>query len=228
MRGGLEAEPALNLGHRCRLPAAKCSGVDLRPAMSLAFTFTASTSFFTRETSPFRQASNSSRKAPPPPPLLPWFPAPDSGVETELVPLPSVGVGELPLLPGPLLPLLLLAVRAGPGEEAAEAAAVVGESGASSPSAASSIAPLGGSGASSAGAGGEPGGPPRREEPRGGEGWRLDGGGGCCRAARRDVAIFTAQQPPTSNKTPLTTSGTESPTSGDGSSNWEFSKNLPE
>lgn len=45
-------------------PAAKCSGVDLRPAMSLAFTLPVSTRRFTRVTSPLRQASSSSRKAP--------------------------------------------------------------------------------------------------------------------------------------------------------------------
>lgn len=120
--------------------------------MSLAFTFTASTSFFTRDTSPFRQASNSSLKAPFAP-----LPLPESGVEPGLVPLPSVVVGELapPLLP----PLLLLLLRAGAGAGAGEVV-VVGEAGATSPSAVS-IAPLWGSGvASSAGAG---------EEPRGGE-----------------------------------------------------------
>lgn len=36
----------------------------MRPAMSLAFTFTESTSFFTLDTSPLRHASNSSLKAP--------------------------------------------------------------------------------------------------------------------------------------------------------------------
>lgn len=149
----------------------------MRPAMSLAFTFTASTSFFTLETSPFRQASNSSLKAPfapPPPPLLlllllPGLPLPESGVEPGLVPLPSVVVGELALL---LVLLLLLLVRAGAGE------VVVVEAGVTSPSAAFSMAPLWGSGlASSSGAGGEPGGVPGREEPRGGEDSREFG---CC------------------------------------------------
>ncbi|KAF3850602.1 hypothetical protein F7725_012374 [Dissostichus mawsoni] len=76
----------------------KWSGVDFRPAMSFAFTFTESTSLFTRETSPFRQASNSSLKAPP---LLPsaGLEAPDPGLET-LLPLPPevVVVEKLALL----------------------------------------------------------------------------------------------------------------------------------
>lgn len=156
-----------------RLPAAKCSGVDLRPAMSLAFTFTASTSFFTRDTSPFRQASNSSLKAPFAPLPPPGLELPESGVEPGLVPLPSVVVGELALLLVPLLPLLL--VRAGAGE------VVVGEAGVTSPSATFSIAPLWGSGvASSLDAGGEPGGVPGREEPRGGEDSRELCGSCCC------------------------------------------------
>lgn len=150
----------------------------MRPAMSLAFTFTASTSFFTLETSPFRQASNSSLNAPfppPPPPLpllllllLPGLPLPESGVVPGLVPLPSVVVGELALLLLPPMLLLLLAVRARAGEE--EEAVVVGEAVVTSPSAAFSIAPLLGRGvASSMGAGGEPGEVPGRVEPRGGE-----------------------------------------------------------
>lgn len=49
-------------------PAAKCRGVDFRPAMSLALTLPASTRRFTRVTSPLRQASSSSRKAPLPAP----------------------------------------------------------------------------------------------------------------------------------------------------------------
>lgn len=160
------------------LPAAKCRGVDLRPAMSLAFTFTASTSFFTLETSPFRQASNSSLNAPDPPLplLLPGLPLPESGVEPGLVPLPSVVVGELAVLLVPLL--LLLAVRARAVEVVV---VVVGEAGVTSPSAAFSIAPLLGSGvASSVGAGGEPGGVPGREEPRGGEDSREFGCCCCC------------------------------------------------
>lgn len=51
--------------------------------MSFAFTFTESTSLFTRETSPFRQASKSSLKAPPM--LLPpsmGLAAPELGLET--------------------------------------------------------------------------------------------------------------------------------------------------
>ena len=198
------------------LPAAKCRGVDFRPAISLAFTLTASTSFFTLDTSPFRQASNSSLNAPfappPPPPLLlplllpplPGLPLPESGVEPGLVPLPSVVVGELALLLVLLLLLpllLLLAVRARAGE------VVVGEAGATSPSAAFSIAPRWGSGvASSAGAGGEPGGVPGREEPRGGEDSREFGCCCCCWEVRRGVAIFTTQQSPLATKTLLTAS----------------------
>lgn len=121
------------------LPAAKCRGVDLRPAMSLALTFTASTSFFTLETSPFLQASNNSLKEPFAP-LLPGFPLLESGVEPGLVPLPSVVVGELALLLVVLLLLLvvvlllLLVVRAKAGE------VVVGEAGVTSPSPVFSIA----------------------------------------------------------------------------------------
>lgn len=181
--------------------------------MSLAFTFTASTSFFTLDTSPFRQASNSSLKAPfapPPPPLLPLLlqlpllpglPLSDSGVEPGLVPLPSVVVGELALLLVLLvvLLLLLLAVRARAGEVVVEVVVVVvllvvmvGEAGATSPSAAFSIAPLWGSGvASSVGAGGEAGGVPGREDSR-------EFGCCCCWELRRGVAIFTTV--PTSNK----------------------------
>lgn len=43
------------------LPAAKWSGLDFLPAVSLLFTFSSRTSRFTRSTSPFLQASNSSR-----------------------------------------------------------------------------------------------------------------------------------------------------------------------
>lgn len=110
----------------------------MRPAMSLAFTFTASTSFFTLETSPFLQASNNSLKEPFAP-LLPGFPLLESGVEPGLVPLPSVVVGELALLLVVLLLvvvllLLLLVVRAKAGE------VVVGEAGVTSPSPVFSIA----------------------------------------------------------------------------------------
>lgn len=139
--------------------------------MSLAFTFRTSTSFFTRETSPFRQASNSSLKAPfgQPPPLLLLLPGlllPVSGVETSLVPLLSVVVGELALL------LVLLLLRAGAGEE------VVGEAGVTSPSGVLSIPASRESGvASSDGAGGEPAGVMGREEPLVGEdSWEF----GCC------------------------------------------------
>lgn len=109
----------------------------MRPAMSLAFTFTASTSFFTLETSPFLQASNNSLKAPFAS-LLSGFPLLESGVEPGLVPLPSVVVGELALLLVVLLLvvllLLLLVVRAKAGE------VVVGEAGVTSPSPVFSIA----------------------------------------------------------------------------------------
>lgn len=183
------------------LPAAKCSGVDLRPAMSFAFTFTASTSFFTLETSPLRQASNSSLKAPFALPLLLPLPGsllPESGVEPALVPLPSVVVGELALLL--VLLLLLLLLRAGAGE-----VVVVGEAGAASPSAVFSILSPWESGvASSAGPGGEPGGVPGRIEPRGGEDSKEFGC--CCWEERRGVAIFTTQQSPLATKTLLTIS----------------------
>lgn len=153
------------------LPAAKCSGVDLRPAMSLAFTFTASTSFFTLETSPFLQASNSSLKAPfapmTPMPQLAGLLLPDSGVDPGLVALPSVVVGELALLllVLALVLLLLLALRARDGD-----VLVVGEAGFASPSATlSAPLPRGGREASSVDAGGEPGGVKGIEELRGGE-----------------------------------------------------------
>lgn len=132
----------------------------MRPAMSLAFTFTASTSFFTLETSPFLQASNNSLKAPFAP-LLPGFPLLESGVELGLVPLPSVVLGELALLlvvllllvVVVLLLLLLLVARAKAGE------VVVGEAGVTSPSPVFSIAaPWGRELTSSVDAGGEPGG----------------------------------------------------------------------
>lgn len=163
--------------------------------MSLAFTFSASTSFFTFETSPFRQASNSSLNAPALPVLVP----PESGVEPGLV--PSVVVGELAvllvLLELELLELLLLELRAGAGE------LLLGEAGVTSPSAGlSPAAPRGGGEASSAGTGGEPGGVAGREEPRGGEDSRELG---CCEE-RRGVAIFTTQQSPVATKTLLTAS----------------------
>lgn len=43
------------------LPAAKCNGVDLRPAVSRALTVCGVISFFTLAISPVLQASNSSR-----------------------------------------------------------------------------------------------------------------------------------------------------------------------
>lgn len=153
------------------LPAAKCRGVDLRPAMSLAFTFTASTSFFTLETSPFLQDSNSSLNAPlaAAPPLPPARALPESGVDPGLVPLPSVLVGELAVLLVQLLELLLellLLLLLG----LVVVAVVVGEAGVTSPSGALSVAaPWGNAEASSAGVGGETGGVTVREDPRGGE-----------------------------------------------------------
>lgn len=66
--------------------------------MSFALTFTESTSLFTRDTSPLRQASNSSLKAPPTP-LLPslGLGAPEAGLERPLPP-PEVVVMKLALL----------------------------------------------------------------------------------------------------------------------------------
>ena len=46
----------------CELPAAKCNGVDLLPAVSLALTLELSTMALTRITSPDLQASKSSRR----------------------------------------------------------------------------------------------------------------------------------------------------------------------
>ncbi len=97
------------------LPAAKWSGVDLRPAMSFAFTLAESTSLFTRDTSPFLQASNSSLKAPlVPQTLSPGLALPESGVEPALLPPPVVD--ELALLE---LELLLLVLRSRAGVSAA-------------------------------------------------------------------------------------------------------------
>lgn len=80
--------------------------------MSLAFTLTVSTSLFTRDTSPFLQASNSSLKAPlVPQPLPPGLALPESGVEPALLPPPVVD--ELVLLELELL--LLLVLRSGAG-----------------------------------------------------------------------------------------------------------------
>lgn len=137
----------------------------MRPAMSLAFTLTASTSFFTLDTSPFRQASNSSRKAPfalvPLAPLLPAVALPESGVDTALVALLSVVLGELALL---LLLLLLLELLL---EEAS--AGLVEEAGLTSPSARlSTAAPCRPVPASSAAGGGETGGLIGREALRNG------------------------------------------------------------
>lgn len=104
--------------HKYR-PAAKCRGVDFRPAMSLAFTFTESTSLFTRDTSPFRQASNSSLNAPPAPHTpSPGLAAPEPGLW-----LPAVAL-ELMLLQLELPSAASAVAGAGrSGEEAEEAAA---------------------------------------------------------------------------------------------------------
>lgn len=154
--------------------------MDLRPAMSLEFTLTESTSRFTRDTSPFRQASKSSRKAP----LVAQPPAglalPESGLE------PPVVLGELALLVLVLLLLLvLLALRSGAGEEAAP--------GSASP-APSCSPPAGGEMFETPALGGDPGGVREFEAMRGGEDkfW-------CCWDARRDVAIFH-HNPSASNK----------------------------
>lgn len=146
----------------------------MRPAMSLAFTFTASTSFFTLDTSPFRQASNSSRKAPlalvPLGPLPPAAALPESGVDTALVALLSVLLGELALL---LLELLLLEL---PLLERASAG-LVGEAGLTSPSARlSTAAPGDPEPASSAPGGGDTGGLTCRDVLRDG----VDSTGCCC------------------------------------------------
>lgn len=61
--------------------------------MSLAFTFTESTSLFTRDTSPFRQASNSSLNAPP----APHTPSPGLSASEPGLWLPAVAL-ELMLL----------------------------------------------------------------------------------------------------------------------------------
>lgn len=140
--------------------------------MSLEFTLTESTSRFTRDTSPFRQASNSSRKAP----LLAQPPGglvlAESGLE------PPVVLGELALLVLVLLLLVLLALRSGAGEEAALASA--------SP-APSCSPPAGGDMFPTPAPGGDPGGVRELEVMRGGE----DKFWCCCWEARRDVAIFT-------------------------------------
>ncbi len=80
--------------------------------MSLAFTFTESTSLFTRDTSPFRQASNSSLNAPPAPHTpSSGLAAPEPGLW-----LPAVAL-ELMLLQ---LPSTASAVAGRSGEEADE------------------------------------------------------------------------------------------------------------
>ena len=156
------------------LPAAKWSGVDFRPAMSLAFTLTESTNLFTRDTSPFRQASNSSLNAPlepQPPPLLPGLELSESGVEPELLTPPVVVDVEL---------VLLLLLRAGVG--------MSGETGDSSGSPAlSGSEPAGGDIGPSTVAEADPTGGGESELLRGGK-ERLCC---CCWEERRDVAIFT-------------------------------------
>lgn len=99
-------------------PAAKCNGVDFLPAMSLAFTFTESTSLLTRETSPLRQASKSSRKAPP----VAQMPSPGL-----VAPEPGLGL-VLQLLAAPMFVWELLLLQRGLAR-AVEAVGISGESG---------------------------------------------------------------------------------------------------
>lgn len=89
--------------------------------MSLAFTFTESTSRFTRDTSPFRQASKSSLNAPP----APHTPSPGLVVPEPGLWLPAVAL-ELMLLQLELPSADAAAAVIGPGlsGEDAEAAAV--------------------------------------------------------------------------------------------------------
>lgn len=87
--------------------------------MSLAFTFTESTNRFTRDTSPFRQASKSSLNAPPAPHTTsPGLVAPEPGLW-----LPAVAL-ELMLLQLELPSAAAVAAGAGRSGEEAEAAAV--------------------------------------------------------------------------------------------------------
>lgn len=141
--------------------------------MSFEFTLTESTSRFTRDTSPFRQASKSSRKAPLLAQLLGGLVLAESGLE------PPVVLGELAVLVLVLLLLLVLALRSGAGEEAAL--------GSASP-AASCSPPAGGDMFGTPAPGGDPGGVRELDAMRGGDGklWCC-----CCWEARRDVAIFT-------------------------------------
>lgn len=84
--------------------------------MSFALTFTESTSLFTRDTSPLRQASNSSLKAPPMPlPPSLGLGAAEPGLDTPLLLPPPEAV---------VLKLALLA-RAGPGRSGEALAASV-------------------------------------------------------------------------------------------------------
>ncbi|VCW79465.1 unnamed protein product [Gulo gulo] len=79
--------------------------------MSLAFTFAASTSLFTRDTSPLRQASNSSRRAP----LTAGTPGPGPAA-----PGPNVAVELTPAASG-------LSAKLDPGEDGEEDEEEVGE-----------------------------------------------------------------------------------------------------
>lgn len=153
--------------------------------MSFAFTLTESTSLFTRDTSPFLQASNSSLKAPlVPQPLPPGLALPESGVEPALLPPPVVD--ELVLL-GLVVVLLLLVLSSG-----AEVSGVISGSPTLSDSAPAAGPPV--SGGDSEGVSG------------------LDPGLGgedkfcccccccCCWEVRRDVAIFAHRSPSGSKK----------------------------
>jgi|UPI00001C4072 translation initiation factor IF-2 len=79
--------------------------------MSLAFTFAASTNLFTRDTSPFRQASSSSRRAP----LTAGTPGPRPAA-----PAPKVAVEPTPAASG-------LSAKLEPGEDGEEDEDEVGE-----------------------------------------------------------------------------------------------------
>lgn len=142
--------------------------------MSFALTFTESTSLFTRDTSPLRQASNSSLKAPPIP-LLPslGLGAPEAGLERPLLLLP-------PPPPEVVVVKLALLARVGPTRSGEALAA------ASAPP----LHSLSVSGAPAAEArraiGGEAGGAADRKPLLGGD-WRL-----LCCEERRGTAITAA------------------------------------
>lgn len=138
--------------------------------MSFALTFTESTSLFTRDTSPLRQASNSSLKAPPMP-LLPslGLGAPEAGLETPLLPPPPEAV---------VLKLALLAM-VGPTRS--------GEARAASAPPLHSLSVSGAPAAEARRAiGGEAGGAADRKPLLGGD-WRL-----LCCEGRRGTAITAA------------------------------------